>query len=56
MSFELGVLYVPPQPIAAAAAEALVPWSTPAHDYAEGETPYSGYALVQVYQFSKCHC
>ena len=25
-----------------------MPWSTPARDYAaEGETPYSGYALVQ---------
>ena len=49
MSYELGVLYVPPQPIAAAAAEGLVPWATPARDYAaEGDTPYSGYALVQV--------
>ena len=41
MSFELGVLYVPPSPLPTAFARSIVPWQTPARPYGKTTVPYS---------------
>ena len=41
LSYELGVLYVPPMPLSTDAARALVPWHTPARRYGPTTVPYS---------------
>ena len=45
MSYELGVLYVPPAPIAAREARKLIPWQTPARRYSPDTVPYSLHAV-----------